>query len=71
MGCDVLFMDQPKARLGSLLADIDLIGLPHCIVVGERDLHNGTVAYHNRQHSDNRPVPADQVLPFVREQMDQ
>ncbi|HAD10672.1 MAG TPA: proline--tRNA ligase, partial [Porticoccaceae bacterium] len=40
-GLDVLLMDEEKARLGVMLADIDLIGIPHRLVVGDRSLEKG------------------------------
>lgn len=47
-GLDVLFMDEPKARLGGMLADVELIGIPHRIVVGDRGLESGSVEYKHR-----------------------
>ena len=44
-GIEVLFMDEAKARLGAMLADAELMGLPHRLVVGDRGLEEGVVEY--------------------------
>ncbi len=46
-GFDVL-LDDRDDRLGSMLADIELIGIPQRIVVGERGLKTGQVEYQRR-----------------------
>lgn len=65
-GIDVLFMDEEKARLGGMLADVELMGLPHRIVVGDRGLENGLVEYRNRRESENRDIPLAEICQFVR-----
>ncbi|MDM3869993.1 proline--tRNA ligase [Porticoccus sp. W117] len=65
-GYDVLFMDEPKARLGAMLADTELMGLPHRIVVGDRGLANGTVEYKNRRASDNLDIAVGEVIGFIK-----
>jgi prolyl-tRNA synthetase len=42
-------MDEDKARLGVMLADAELIGIPHRIVVGDRGLQEGQVEYRHRR----------------------
>ena len=53
------FMNEEKARLGGMLADVELMGLPHRIVVGDRGLENGVVEYRNRRESDNHDILSD------------
>ncbi len=43
-GLDVLLYDE-KARLGGMLADLDLIGIPHRVVIGDRGLKENKVEY--------------------------
>ena len=64
-GYDVLFMDEEKARLGAMLADIELIGIPHRIVVGDRGLEDGTVEYRNRRATDNQHISLDELATFI------
>ena len=46
-------MDEPKARLGSMLADVELIGVPHRLVVGDKGLAQGLIEYRGRRDSAN------------------
>jgi prolyl-tRNA synthetase len=64
-GIDTLFFDDPKARLGSLLADAELMGLPHRLVVGERGLVEGTVEYKGRRDSDSQLIALSEVVSFL------
>ncbi|MFA5630700.1 MAG: proline--tRNA ligase [Porticoccaceae bacterium] len=64
-GYDVLYMDVDKARLGVMLADIELIGIPHRIVVGDRGLENGAIEYKGRRDADAIDVPIDQLPDFL------
>ncbi len=64
-GYDVLLMDEEKARLGVMLADIDLIGIPHCLVVGERGLQQDGVEYKNRRDDASIDVPLKELMPFL------
>ena len=65
LGFDVLFMDQDKSRLGVMLSDVELIGLPHRIVVGERTLEQGLVEYRNRRHSESQNVSLADLNQFL------
>lgn len=64
-GYDVLFMDEPKARLGVMLADVELIGIPHRLVVGDRGLEGGTVEYKGRRDSESINVPLAELDKFL------
>jgi len=66
-GLDVLFMDEEKARLGGMLADVELMGLPHRIVVGDRGLEKGVVEYRNRRESDNHDIPLAEIHTFIKQ----
>ncbi|WP_423908760.1 proline--tRNA ligase [Candidatus Spongiihabitans sp.] len=46
-GFDVL-LDDRNERPGVMFADMELIGIPHRLVVGERSLERGVVEYHHR-----------------------
>ncbi len=64
-GYEVLFMDEAKARLGGMLADIELIGIPHRIVIGDRGLAEGNVEYRNRREPDNQTITLDALDDFI------
>ncbi len=61
-GYDVLFMDEDKARLGVMLADTELTGIPHRLVVGDRGLDNGTVEYKGRRDADKQEIALDDLF---------
>ncbi len=68
-GYEVLFMDEPKARLGGMLADIELIGIPHRIVIGDRGLADGTVEYRSRRETENQHIAMDKLDDFIAENL--
>ena len=68
-GYEVLFMDEPKARLGGMLADIELIGIPHRIVIGDRGLEDGTVEYRSRRETENQHIAMDKLDDFIAENL--
>ena len=68
-GYEVLFMDEPKARLGGMLADIELIGIPHRMVIGDRGLADGTVEYRSRRETENQHIAMDKLDDFIAENL--
>ena len=64
-GFDVLFFDD-KERLGSMLANIELIGIPHRLVLGERGVDAGTVEYKGRRDEEPQDVSIDSLVEFLR-----
>ncbi len=65
-GIEVLLYDQ-KARLGAMLADLDLIGIPHRIVIGERGLADGNVEYKARAAESAQDIPADNIVSLIKD----
>ncbi len=63
-GVDVLLDDRDE-RPGVLLADSELIGIPHRVVIGDRSLKEGKVEYQHRRDADKTELAADNVLAFV------
>ena len=64
-GIDVL-LDDRNERPGVLFADMELIGIPHRIVVGERGLKEGQLEYKGRCDAEAQMVPADEMLAFLK-----
>ncbi|MDH4567691.1 proline--tRNA ligase [Pseudomonas sp. BN414] len=65
-GVDVLLDDRDKKTSpGVKFADMELIGIPHRIVVSERGLTEGSLEYKNRRETDNQNVPVSEVLSFI------
>ncbi len=65
-GYDVLYMDEAKARLGVMLADVELMGIPHRLVVGDRGLEQGTLEYQGRADEDKQNIPLASVTEFLQ-----
>ena len=68
LGYDVL-LDDRKERAGVMFADMELIGLPHRVVISERGLKNGTYEYKGRRDSESQDINTDSLLDFLQEKM--
>ncbi len=64
-GIDVLFDDR-KVRAGFMFSDMELIGIPHRIVIGDRGLDSGTAEYKARTDKETQDIPLDQVVNFIQ-----
>lgn len=64
-GFDVLFDDR-KVRAGFMFADMELIGIPHYLIVGDRGLDAGTVEYKDRTASDNEVIAMTDIVEFLK-----
>jgi prolyl-tRNA synthetase len=64
-GIDVL-MDDRDERPGVLFADMDLIGIPHRVVLSERGLAAGTAEYKGRRDEKPRDLPLKEVVAFLK-----
>ncbi|OCG33086.1 proline--tRNA ligase [Gilliamella sp. Choc4-2] len=64
-GIEVLFDDR-KERPGVMFADAELIGIPHTIVIGERNLDNGEVEYKHRSGGDKEMVKVNNIIQFIQ-----
>jgi len=60
-GIEVL-LDDRGLRPGPMFADIELIGIPHRVVISERGLAAGTFEYRNRRESENRSLGREELL---------
>ena len=65
-GLDPLWDDR-EARPGVKFADMELIGVPHRLVISERGLASDTVEYRGRTESTSRHLPRERVLEFLRD----
>ncbi|MCP3663944.1 MAG: proline--tRNA ligase [Gammaproteobacteria bacterium] len=68
VGIDVL-LDDRDVRPGFMFADMELIGIPHRIVVGERSLDANEVEYKGRTDSENTMVSVDQIITFLQQRL--
>jgi prolyl-tRNA synthetase len=67
-GIEVLFDDR-KERAGVMFADMELIGIPHRLVMGERGLDEGVIEYKGRRGSANQNIAFTDVVAFLKAQL--
>ncbi|GAC18407.1 proline--tRNA ligase [Paraglaciecola arctica] len=63
-GVEVLFDDR-KERPGVMFNDMELVGIPHTIVIGERNLDENKVEYKSRRSGEKQLLEIDQLAEFV------
>ncbi|EGW55097.1 proline--tRNA ligase [Candidatus Endoriftia persephonae] len=68
LGIEVL-LDDRDVRPGFMFADMELIGIPHRVVIGERSLDQGKVEYRGRNDSENSFIPLDGIVAHIRQQL--
>jgi prolyl-tRNA synthetase len=64
VGIEVL-LDDRNERPGVMFADMELIGIPHRIVIGERGLKEGNVEYQGRCDDKHKVIPLQRVVDFI------
>ncbi|MGL4448935.1 MAG: proline--tRNA ligase [Shewanella sp.] len=67
-GIDVL-LDDRKERPGVMFADMELIGIPHTIVIGDRNIDAGVFEYKNRRTGEKQDIPFAEIVDFIKNQM--
>ncbi|MDP2783045.1 MAG: proline--tRNA ligase [Sulfurimicrobium sp.] len=67
-GIEVLLDDRDE-RPGVMFADMELIGIPHRIVVGERGLKEGNLEYQGRRDEKAQAIALNSVLEFVKSKL--
>ncbi len=68
-GIEVL-LDDRDVRPGFMFSDMELIGIPHRLVVGERGLDHGEVEYRGRRDSESRMISLGEVIPLLKAQIE-
>ncbi len=63
-GIDVVFDDR-GLRPGAMFADMELIGIPHRVVVSERGVAAGTLEYRARDEADSRQLGIDELFALL------
>ncbi|MBP6058609.1 MAG: proline--tRNA ligase [Nitrosomonas sp.] len=60
-----VLLDDRDERPGVMFADMELIGIPHRIVVGERGLKQSSIEYQGRNDQASQTIPVDEIFPFI------
>jgi prolyl-tRNA synthetase len=67
-GIDVLYDDR-DARPGVKFADAELLGIPHCLVIGERGIAAGRLEYRHRRSGTTQEIAIDEVVAQLRDRI--
>ena len=67
-GIEVLLDDRDE-RPGSMFADMELIGIPHRLVVGERGLKQGEVEYQGRRDEQAQVISLQNCVSFIKSKL--
>ncbi|WP_174888530.1 proline--tRNA ligase [Candidatus Hamiltonella defensa] len=70
LGMDVIFDDRQE-RPGVMFADMELIGIPHTLIIGDRDLENNELEYRYRGIDDHKKqqLKISDVVSFLLEKI--
>ena len=63
-GVEVLYDDRDE-RPGVMFADIELMGIPHIITIGEKSLKDGMIEYKLRKTGDKETIPVKDALKTI------
>ena len=67
-GVEVLLDDRGE-RPGVMFADLELLGIPHRITLGDRGLKDGKAEYQGRRDTGPTPVPVADIAAFVKDRL--
>ena len=67
-GVEVLLDDRGE-RPGVMFADLELIGIPHRITIGDRSLKEGNIEYQTRREAKAVPVPLAGSAAYLRSRL--
>jgi prolyl-tRNA synthetase len=67
-GVEVL-LDDRNERPGVKFADMELIGIPHRIVIGDRALAQDNIEYKGRQDEDSQLIARSEIMEFLLAQL--
>jgi len=67
-GIDVI-LDDRKERPGVMFADMELIGVPHQVVIGERNLDAEELEYKNRRSGEKQMIKQSDIVEYLLSQI--
>jgi prolyl-tRNA synthetase len=70
LGAEVLLDDRGE-RPGVMFADLELLGIPHRITVGDRGLKDGVVEYQSRRDVKPTAIPVSEAAAHLRNKLSQ
>ena len=69
-GIDVLFDDREKERFGVKMADAELLGIPHRILVTEKGIDAGALEYKGRRDTEASSIAVDTLVTTLLEKLE-
>lgn len=60
-----VLLDDRDERPGVMFADMELMGIPHRIVIGERGLKQSAIEYQGRKDHASQAIPMDEIFSFI------
>ncbi len=67
-GFEVLFDDRNE-RPGVKFADLELIGIPHRLVISEKGLDKGTIEYKGRRDQEAQHINQTEIVKFIHDKI--
>ncbi|MDZ7752289.1 MAG: proline--tRNA ligase [Gammaproteobacteria bacterium] len=64
-----VLLDDRGARPGVMFADMELVGIPHRLVLGERALDEGEIEYKGRSDEDSVRIPLEDCVAFLEDKL--
>ncbi len=68
VGVEVLLDDRDE-RPGVMFADMELIGIPHRVVIGDRGLKEGMIEYQGRRDVKAQGIPLQSAAEFLKSKL--
>jgi prolyl-tRNA synthetase len=65
-----VLLDDRDERPGIMFADMELVGIPHRLVVAERGLKDGNIEYKGRRDAQPQVVPLSEAVAFLKAKTD-
>jgi prolyl-tRNA synthetase len=66
-----VFYDDRNLRPGVMFNDMELVGIPHRVVIGERGLDTGSLEYRHRLDAENSEIPLDGAVEAILQKLGQ
>ena len=63
-------VDDRSEKLGYKLREAQLEKVPYMIVVGDKDIENGTVSVRSRKEGDKGAMPVDEFIAAIKEEIE-
>jgi prolyl-tRNA synthetase len=68
LGIEVL-LDDRDVRPGVMFADMELIGIPHRLVISDKGLAAGELEYRARDAAENEMLPAEGIMDAIKQRL--